>query len=689
MYQYQYGGKKGQSFKLIEASDLVVVRTKEPTDVKDLPLSVNSKKLLPKLMPVVSFPEANVTVFKCIEKKKTRSLVGGMRLRNQVRKEFNAEKSIRFAGRVLKDAKYGEPVVYTENFFVKFKDNTSASECKAAIKALGLRVKEKLGFAPCAYFVCAEAGTGMKIFNLSEQLLKHPAVQYCHPELVRQKKHRAIFPNQWHLKPLSLNNGITINQHVEVEAAWTKTLGANITIAIVDDGVDQNHPEFAGKIVSPYDTVIDEQDGNPKRRGEAHGTACAGVACAAGTAQASGVAPEAQLMPIRTGGLGSLAEAKSFWWATDNGADVISCSWGPMDGPWWDSQDPQHFRDFPLPDSTRLAIEYALEKGRGGKGCVIVWAAGNGNESCDLDGYASYPGVIAVAASNDRGVKSYYSDYGQSVWCCFPSSDVESQFVPVPRPQPLTPGIWTTDRRGNMGYNQGAMTDGDNMGDYTNSFGGTSSSCPGVAGVVALMLSANPDLTWQQVKEIIKNSCDKIDNELGDYDANGHSPFYGYGKINANISVENALSAIPTGEETIDYEVNGVAEFSKVDEVPLTNGQILADLPPKSRLLGIELGLTPFHPNLSIEYKTIVNGIEGSEWTKAGTFSGTHDGRRKLIGFAARLKGDLANQYEVVYKAKLRKNKSWAEAKNGKICGTQKEGGAAVKMIEIEVIRKE
>ena len=198
-----------------------------------------------------------------------------------------------------------------------------------------------------------------------------------------------------------------------------------------------------------------------------------------------------------------------------------------------------HFIPFDLPDSTRLAIDYAVKQGRGGKGCVIVWAAGNGNEIVDIDGYASHHQVIAVAASNDRGKRSYYSDYGNSVWCCFPSNDVFASFIP--HPKSLTSGIWTTDRMGRAGENYGESTLGGSEGHYYSEFGGTSSSCPGVAGVIALMLCANEDLAWEEVKEIIKNSCDPIDIEDGDYDATGHSPYYGYGKINAVIALENAL----------------------------------------------------------------------------------------------------------------------------------------------------
>ena len=251
----------------------------------------------------------------------------------------------------------------------------------------------------------------------------------------------------------------------------------------------------------------------------------------------------------------------------------------------------------------------------------------------------------------------------------------------------MTSGIWTTDRLGGAGYNPGGGTDGDVAGSYTNSFGGTSSSCPGVAGVAALMLAANNDLTSAQVKAIIKNSCDKIDAEFGDYDANGHSPFYGYGKINADTAVENAIMATDT--EKVNYEVNGGAEFSKIGEVSITGGQPTVKIPAKSRLLSMALNVNPFCPTLSLEYKTVINGKEASAWTKAESFSGTADGRRKMIGFAIRLTGDLSNQYEVLYQAKLKGKEDWVAEKNGKICGTTKKGGKAIEQIKMEIVKRE
>jgi subtilisin family serine protease len=145
------------------------------------------------------------------------------------------------------------------------------------------------------------------------------------------------------------------------------------------------------------------------------------------------VAPEASLMPIRMmSQLGSQAEADAFLWAADNGADVISCSWGPQDGNWSEPDDRRHQAWTPLPDSTRLAITYAVTKGRNGKGCLVFFAAGNGNESADLDGYAGNTDVLTVAACNDRGRRSVYSDMGEAVFCAFPSNDFAGHGEPHP-----------------------------------------------------------------------------------------------------------------------------------------------------------------------------------------------------------------------------------------------------------------
>ncbi len=173
----------------------------------------------------------------------------------------------------------------------------------------------------------------------------------------------------------------------------------------------------------------------------------------------------------------------------------------------------------PIPLIVKAAIDQAVEKGRKGRGCVIFFAAGNGDESVELDGYASYPKVIAVAATTDQDRRAWYSDYGKAISVAAPSSGGRN-------------GIWTTDVRGRRGYNP--------RGDWTGEFGGTSAACPLVAGVAALVLSANPKLTAQEVRQLLEATADKVDPKGGRYDASGWSPWYGYGRVNALRAVREA-----------------------------------------------------------------------------------------------------------------------------------------------------
>jgi len=173
-------------------------------------------------------------------------------------------------------------------------------------------------------------------------------------------------------------------------------------------------------------------------------------------------------------------------------------------------------------------MDYCATNGRGGKGTVIFFAAGNSNFNIDLnnnDSYSSYPGVVAVAASTNLDKKASYSSFGPSISICAPSNGG-------------TLGITTTDLTGSGGYS---------AGNFTNGFGGTSSACPLATGVGALVLSANPNLTWRQVKSVLEQSADKIDvgSSFGQYDALGHSIYYGYGRVNAQRAVALALAGGP------------------------------------------------------------------------------------------------------------------------------------------------
>lgn len=536
-----YFGMKGEpGFDLELSTDLLAVRTRSGRSILRSTGSVPSPLFseLDDGVLVAAYPEAGVEVYRLPADRGARSL-------GDRKSALRASPDVRFAGGVLIDPVTQEPVLYTENLFVKFVDTADPDACADVLRDVGLTIKNEVSYATNAYFAAAPDGTGLSVFDVATALLSRDDVEYCHPELIRPRARKNVFPQQWHLKKTTLN-GVLIDAHANVEAAHAVTLGEGVTIAVIDDGVDIDHQEFAGpgKVIAPRDATLQTEDPRPKDpfgigpdNGENHGTACAGVACGNGAFGASGVAPKARLLPIRlSSGLGSQREAEAFTWAADNGADIISCSWGPPDGRWWNPSDPRHNQVFQLPPSTRLAIDYVVANGRGGKGCVVLFAAGNGNEAVENDGYASYAKVIAVAACNDRGTRSVYSDFGAAVWCAFPSNDFEHP--PFSHPAPLTPGIWTTDRVGRDGYNDGRVADGDTVGHFTNSFGGTSSACPGAAGVAALVLAVNQGLKWFEVKDLLKRACDKIDPQGGNYDpATGKSSKYGFGRLNALTAV--------------------------------------------------------------------------------------------------------------------------------------------------------
>ena len=465
-----FGTKEEPGFDLEQSDDLIAVRTRSGRSITrtagPVPTPISAE--LEDGTLVVAYPEAGVEVYRVPIGREARSLADR-------KTALRMSPKVRFAGGVLIDPVAREPVLYTENLFVKFTDATDPEDCVAVLRDAGLTVKQEVSYATNAYFVAAPEGTGQQVFEIAADFLKREDVEYCHPELIRPRARKGIFPQQWHLKKTTVG-GLIVDAHANVEVAHEITRGAEVTIAIIDDGVDIDHPEFggAGKVIAPRDATLQTTDprskdpfGTGPDHGENHGTTCAGVACANGARGASGVAPEARLLPIRlSSGLGSQREAEAFAWAADHGADIISCSWGPPDGRWWNPNDPRHQQVFPLPASTRLAIDHVVANGRGGKGCVVLFAAGNGNEPVDNDGYASYAKVIAVAACNDRGRRSVYSDFGKAVWCAFPSSDFGHP--PFNQPEPLTPGIWTTDRVGEAGYNVGKLADGEADGNFTN-----------------------------------------------------------------------------------------------------------------------------------------------------------------------------------------------------------------------------
>jgi hypothetical protein len=180
----------------------------------------------------------------------------------------------------------------------------------------------------------------------------------------------------------------------------------------------------------------------------------------------------------------------------------------------------------------------------------------------------------------------------------------------------------------------------------------------------------------------MRSTCDQIDIDQGRYDARGHSIFYGFGRI-------NALKAVRAAEQSLGpvdhFNVQGVAAFSRDSFVKLKEGVLTFDDHENNRFLGLALETDPLHPDLDIEYKVVLNRKGSTEWTSAPHWAETPDRRRKIIGFAVRLRGKLADRYTVEYAAKFRGLSELVTARDGAICGASAKTGRAIQEIKIEI----
>ncbi|KAA3661481.1 MAG: hypothetical protein DWQ04_16325 [Chloroflexi bacterium] len=401
---------------------------------------------------------------------------------------------------------------------IQFAPTLSQQKREAILAEFGLEIVEHLDYLPDGMTVKLTEKSKENPLKIAYKLQQRSEIVTAEPDLSFQValKHiptDTLYTEQWHLNNPGDRVGLVAGADVKAEAAWTFTRGSrSINVCVMDDGFDLEHPDFNvfGKIVTPRDFLQDDTDPDPVFWNDNHGTACAGVAIAEENGiGVVGLAPGCAFMPVRMAMmLSDNAVVALFKHAIDHHADVISCSWSAA--AW----------DFPLSTKIHGIIHYAATHGRSnGKGCVILFAAGNENRPLDgvkrgrvsHQGFALHPDVIAVAASNSQDERSSYSNFGPELAFCAPSSG--------------SPGrkIVTTDRRGIMGYSGG---------DYTFEFGGTSSSTPLAAGQAALMLSLDENLTAVEVKQIMMDTADKIDEAGGDY-VNGHSVWYGNGRINA------------------------------------------------------------------------------------------------------------------------------------------------------------
>lgn len=291
--------------------------------------------------------------------------------------------------------------------------------------------------------------------------------------------------------------------------------GRGVTIAIVDDGLQWQHPEIHGNYDASHSWDYNDNDADPTPLGPhaGHGTSAAGVAAAlAGNAHCGrGVAPKARLVGLRTiaEGVSDATEAEAL---THEGLGVVSIysnSWGPAD-------DSQTMEGPGYVVQSALAAYTAGLRGRLGKGSIYLWASGNGaakGDSCAYDGYAASPFVFAIGALDHTGHAASYSEGCAALFAVAPSSGAGR-------------GITTADLMGDDGYTDSECTIG---------FGGTSAATPLAAGLIALLLEVQPQLTWRDLQYVLARGALPIDAANPDWHTNAagyhHSHRYGFGML--------------------------------------------------------------------------------------------------------------------------------------------------------------
>lgn len=453
----------------------------------------------------------------------------------------------------------------TNKIIVRFKPEAQAADIDALLDRHALKLLKSYEHRPNTYLVQVTNTSGENPLKVSNRLADDPLVESAEPNLINRflpawRPTDSHFQRQWHLEATDGPQLLALAS-VRAPAAWDVTRGSrSVVVAVMDDGFDLDHPDFQGigKIVQPRD--YSDDDGSPlPGSDDYHGTPCAGVAIAESNGNGVvGLAPDCAFMPVRfplNVEDNALIEIFS---EVGRYARVISCSWGP---PPVDAGLAQDVRD--------CLSQLAATGGPDGRGCVILFAAGNFNAPLNdpvnaggfvwrdysglirtttgpiLNGFAWHPDIVCVAASTSINRHSAYSNWGAEVNVCAPSDN----FHPLD-PQTFVPGrgIWTTDNEAvGSGFTSNSR--------FTGEFGGTSSATPLAAGVAALLLSANPDLTAREVREIMEQTADKIEDpnpdivlvtNRGQYQ-NGRCDWFGFGKINAAAAVEAARDRLAEG----------------------------------------------------------------------------------------------------------------------------------------------
>ena len=500
-------------------------------------------------------------------------------------------------------------------------------------------------------FVVTLNGAGQQALDYANALSQDARVAWASPDFY-QDLERFFVPNdtlyssQWHLN----NTGSQVSDaiagaDVKAQGAWDLATGSGVTIAVLDDGMERTHPDLAANIFVNAGEVPDnmfDDDGNgwiddvsgwsfvtngpdpSVTSNDQHGTSVAGVAAGRGNngLGVAGSAWNAKILPVQmfngSTSVSSSAIASAIYYAagrtanglgTWNAAQVINCSWG--------GGSPS--------DTMTTAFTWASNAARGGAGVATFVSSGNGYSSTvsyPANLSETLPGLMAVGASNQRDLRSEYSNYGSALDFVASSSDIDS---------PYTVGITTTDRTGSLGYNSSDYTNNT----VANGFGGTSSASPLAAGVGALVMSFDDTLTAADVKLLLRATADKV-GDLA-YDGNGFNVQYGYGRLNALAALEAIQFSValttPDDGEVVgtppDPSSGYVVQFSH--PILTTPGDIVAG---GVKVNGVAAVSYTVLDEVTVQFQFDVNPVtaEGPQslTVDAGTVRREHDG--SLVG---------------------------------------------------------
>lgn len=416
----------------------------------------------------------------------------------------------------------GADIGITNTLEVRLAGDTDLAKFEELAKEYKVEVLGQNQFDQSIYsLACTKKskGNALEIANL---LYESGGFEYVSPEFIIEfvtdytNPNDPYFSSQWNLLnggwytdiSYSTSSNGDIN-YVEAAALTSPTNLSNIVVAVIDNGIDKNHPDLP-----LYTGGYDAHTGKtPSQIYGDHGTACAGIigATANNGIGVAGIASGVKILPIsacfkddgeRLGITPSTTThfANAIRYAANNGADIISNSWGS------ESSSPM--------TNINDAIKYAQgSAGRNGKGCVVVFCSGNEESSNLFQPQADAPATTLIVGAMDRmEERSYYSNYGIQLDVVAPGDDI------------LTTGL---------------------QGSYTY-FTGTSAAAPHAAGVAALMLSINPELTQQQVSDMIISTARKVGGysyglELGRPVGSSRVSWnneVGHGLVDAYIAVE-------------------------------------------------------------------------------------------------------------------------------------------------------